>query len=199
VKLDEDIAGSPAESDALLDGLAGRGAAGATGHDGARLRAALGPTGSSPQRAAPAWKVIVAATRLDATSLDAPSRIEVPAANHWRWQRVAAGGTAVLALIVGAGLWPLLRQEHGADGMRGTPSAAGAVWRTEQPVQAADALAVRLQHAGATVTQVPIDSGALIHVESNPASTSEVNEVLAPLQASVDSRGRLDIRVLAPR
>ena len=105
----------------------------------------------------------------------------------------------MLALVLGAGLWTMSLQEHGTDGMCGAPSAAGAVWRAEQPVQAANELAGRLQRAGATVTQVPIDSGALVHIESRPAATSAVNEVLAPLQAAVDSHGRLDIRVLPLR
>jgi len=112
---------------------------------------------------------------------------------------VAVGGTAVLALLLGTGLWKLSPQERDADGTRGTPSAAGAVWRAEQPVQAANELAGRLQRAGATVTQVPINSGALVHIESKPEATSAVNEVLAPLQAAVDSHGRLDIRVLPLR
>lgn len=199
MKLEEDIAGSPAEPDDLLDGLAGRGVDEPTGHDGARLRAALRLAATSPQASAPAWKDIVAAARPAAATASAPSRINAPAANHWRWQRVASGSVALAALVFGAGLWVLSPQEQSTEGMRGKSSAEGAVWRTEQPVQAADALAGRLRRAGARVTQLPIGLGVLVQVECKPDATSAVNEELAPLQAAVDASGRLDIRVLPSR
>lgn len=195
MKLEEDIAGSPAEPDALLDGLAGRSVDNPIAQDGARLRAALGPTGNSPHVAAPAWRDIVVAARSAAPTANAPLCIDEPAANHWRWQRIASGA-ALAALVLGTVLWTLSPQDQGIEGMRGNPSAEGAVWRTDQPAQAADALAGRLQRAGARVTQVPLSLGVMVRIECNPDAANAVNEELAPLQAAVDASGRLDIRVL---
>ena len=130
-----------------------------------------------------------------ATTADAPLRIDAPAANHWRWQRIASA-SALAVLVLGAGLWTLSPQDQGIEGMRGRPSAEGVVWRTDQPAQAAEALAGRLQRAGARVTQVPISLGVMVRIECNPDAATAVNEELAPLQAAVDATGRLDIRVL---
>jgi hypothetical protein len=187
------------DAEAWLDGLAGRDRAGESARDGARLRAALKPTDDDAAEVdVPSWQHIVQAARQIETPK--PLHADREAANESPWKRIAGGGVVALALLLGAGLWTMTAR-HGDEpsGLRGTASSAGAVWRTENPTQAAKDLAARLEAAGARVTLAPQAQGTLLSVECTPTACAAVAEQLAPLDVAVDASGRLALQVLPPR
>ncbi len=192
------------ETEAWLDGLAGRDGASESARDGARLHAALKPTDDDETAAldAPSWLRIV----LAASQPDTPKPLPLPlptgreAANQSRWKRFAGGGAMALALVLGVGLWTTTSRDHDApSGLRGAPSGAGAVWRTDNPNQAAKDLASRLETAGARVTLTPQAQGALLSLECTPTACAAVADQLAPLDTAVDANGRLMLQVLPLR
>ena len=194
---------SSPDGEAWLDGLAGRDGASESARDGARLRAALKPAdGEAAKHNAPSWERIVLAAK--EPEVPAPVRNDREAANNGQWRRFAGGGFVVLALLLGAGLWTMTSPNIDMPGdlpggLRGAPSAAGAVWRTENPAQAAKELAARMQAAGAHVTLTPQGQGTLVTVECAASACAGVAEQLAPLEMAVDANGRLTLQVLPLR
>ena len=187
------------DAEAWLDGLAGRDGTSEAARDGARLRAALAPTVDEAAKAsAPSWQRIALAARQPEVS--APVRNDREAANNGHWRRFAGRGFFMLALVLGAGVWTMTSRDGDAPShMRGATSAAGAVWRTDNPTQAAKDLAARLEAAGARVTVVPNGPGALVSVECAPVACAAVTEQLAPLDMAMDANGRLVLQVLPKR
>lgn len=196
---------SPPDGEAWLDGLAGREGASESARDGARLRAALQPTDEEAAKVGPpGWQRIVSAAKhpVAAEPLPAPAPVNKhrDAANQARWRRYAGGGVVVLALVLGAGLWTMTSREGDvSDRMRGAPSAAGAVWRTDNPVQAAKDLAARLEAAIARVTLTAQGQSAALSVECLQSACAGVAEQLAPLGLAVDANGRLTLQMLPLR
>lgn len=187
----------------LSQGRAGRShfesTASESARDGARLRAALKPADDdAAKHNAPSWERIVLAAK--GPAVPAPVRNGRDAANNGQWRRFAGGGFVVLALVLGAGLWTMTSRDGDLpSGLRGAPSAAGAVWRTENPAQAAKELAARMQAAGAHVTLTLQGQGTLVTVECAASACAGVAEQLAPLDMAVDANGRLALQVLPLR
>lgn len=185
------------DAEAWLDGLAGRDAAGESALDGARLRAALKPAADEASADVPPWQRIVQAARQPELPKPLPPRQE--AANESRWKRHAGGGAMALALVLGVGLWTATPGDREAPVLRGAPSGAGAVWRTDNPTQAARDLAARLETAGARVTLTLQAPGARLSLACAPTACPAVAEQLAPLDMAVDASGRLTLQVLPLR
>ena len=188
------------EAETWLDGLAGRDGASESARDGAWLRAALKPDGEAAGKVVtPPWQQIVQAAR-QPQAPKPPLHIGREAANESPWKRFAGGGAIALALVIGVGLWTMApRDRDSAGGLRGAPSGAGAVWRTDNPNQAAKDLAMRLEAAGARVTLAAQPQGTLLTVECAPAACPAVAEQLAPLDVAVDASGHLTLQVLPLR
>lgn len=189
------------DAEAWLDGLAGRVGTGESARDGARQRAALKPADDEAAAVdVPSWQRIVQAARQPETPKPLPMPARREAANESRWKRYAGGGVMALALVLGVGLWTATSRDRDAPvGLRGAPTGAGAVWRTDNPVQAAKDLAARLETAGARVILTPQEPGALLSLECAPAACTAVAEQLAPLDMAVDAGGRLTLQVLPVR
>jgi hypothetical protein len=198
VAADNDTPPSSSDAEAWLEGLAGRDTASESSKDGSRLRDALklsADEAANPQP--PPWKDIVAAAR---GSVPAVVGAQRDAANEGRWKRVAAGGLFVAIAMLGVGLWTMTAQDVGvSNGMRGAPSSAGPIWRTENPVKAAKDLAARLEAAGAHVTLTPAGPGVTLAVQCQPGACAAVAEQLSPLDMAVDADGRLALKVLPLR
>jgi hypothetical protein len=204
VKPDDNRPDDAADADAWLEGLAGRGGSSEAARDGARLRNALHPDADEQTSiAAPPWRQIVQTARepvaadSTATTAATKSNMHREAANQSSWRRLAVGGLFALVVTLGAGVWTLAPHDERTNGtMRGAPAAAGAQWRTENPRDAAQALAQRLEAAGARVTVTPKNTGLLLDIACEPSACTRVNEQLAAIEAAVDSSGRLALNVL---
>lgn len=185
----------PKATDEWLDGLAGRGGASAAAQEAAALRDSLKP--SDAELAAtkvPAWVDIVAAA--DRPLVATPAPMSDRSANESHWKRFALGGMAVAVLAVGVGLWVLPPQKGGGDGgMRGTPSAGGPVWKTENPTTAARELAARLEGVGARVNLTLMNDGARLDVECGSAGAQRLNQELATIEVAVDSNCHLSLQI----
>jgi hypothetical protein len=197
VKPEDSHSTEAAEGSAALDGLTGRGGDSQAAREGARLREALLPRAEEVRSVEqPSWQSIVARARQPV----APARdFQKPvAANHWRWYQ-AAGGVALLAVLATTALWiSHAPDETTSATMRGASTPSPATWRTEHPVDAARDLARQLESAGARVKLTTTSNGAMLEITCEVTGCQRINELLARLETSVDSQGRVTVQVLPP-
>ena len=191
----------PKATNEWLDGLAGRGGDSTAAREAAALRAALKPSDAELDLAKlPAWEHIVAAADRLPASTSRPGAGQAGSANESRWKRFATGGVAAVVLVAGLCVW-VFQSRHGdvADGMRGSPSTNGAVWKTQNPAAAARELATRLESVGARVNVTLMNDAARLDAECGSASAQRINQELAAVEVAVDSNCRLSLQIMQAR
>ena len=182
-------------TDEWLDGLAGRGGNTAPAQEAAALRQALKLSDAKAAATRrPGWARIVAAAAR--TAEPAGAAVVRNAANAPAWKRLAAGGLAVAALAVGVGYWSIVsRDADTGGGMRGAPTAGGAVWKTEDPAGAARDLAARLESLGARVTMTRNGDTTHLQIQCGAGGAERLNQELAALEVGLDSNCAVLLRV----
>lgn len=179
---------------AWFEGLAGRSDGSKAAQDGERVRVALRDSTVTSKAQSPGWQAVVergsgpaGVDRSKALAANDPPRTTV---KPWRWAMAAT-----VAIAAGLGAWRMTNQES-APVMRGSVGQAAVVWRTAMPRESAELLAAELRALGATVLVLPQANAAfVVRVEAPEASRGAVNGRLAPLEAALDSGGRLEMIV----
>ena len=189
----------PKATDEWLDGLAGRGGGSPAAVEGAALRSALNlAEADMPAHGAPGWDAVVSASEGGGISLT--GTVSDGAANTPRWKRLAGAGLAALVAAVGVAIWGIRGQPDAGDsGLRGSATPGGARWLTDEPEQAAIALADRLRNIGANVISTAEPHGVRLDITCAAAPAERLNEQLSSIEVAVDSGCKLSLHVLRAR
>lgn len=190
-----------------LNGLAGRAGSGQAHEAGARVRKALAPEAGDTPLAS--WRDIEARASTEAPPDPAARPVDQPAVAAVPGPRVAAneprrwpavGWAALLALAVGVVTWMSPPTPAPDEALRGagSPQAQGARWLTDQPRQAAEALATELRGLGADVALTTDGDATVLQIQAPPGAASAINARLSALESGLDADGRLRLSV-APR